>query len=821
MRSKAASLLGATLRLASWPFRWLWRFIGRLGLAERRIFAAVWRFLGRLGNALRTILAWIGLLFWRPARWFLLLLGRPIYRLWHVVRKRLIALWRQLGVWGLALRKALTCLGLVFWRPIRRLAGYFWQAACWASPYLWEELGRLGMASRRLLAVITWPLVAPAKLLWDRVLGPPLTRAWDRVTLKVIVTGRAIRSRQQVRRARRQIRAREERALGYNQPKSARPSRRRWIRVVAALAAINLALLILLFRTVTTYKQPAGARLALPPTPLPSITTTPAQHPASTALPTPIPITPAPTPDHLAVGGSVAFVIRQNGNDDIYALSIEKDEPFRLTNHPADDRSPAWSPDGRWLAFSSRRDGNWELYLLEAASGELTRLTQHVAFEANPSWSPDSQWLAFESYHQENLDIYVMPVAGGDPIRLTTHPAADYAPAWAPAGRHIAFVSWRNGYPDIYLLALDDARDEAAVNISQSPDIEEDHPIWHPGGDYLAFTGKTQSQELVYIQPTLNNLPSGDPLAISQGREPAWAPNGNALVYTHADETKQYLLASSVNGWGAAPQVYLSEHQLSEPTWSASVLLPGILATGSPASTGQGTIAGPDLPLYLESVADPATEAAPYTLVTLDDLQVPGPFLNDRVDESFQALRQRVIEEAGWDFLGALDKMWEPIDALAPLGGPAKSWNKAGRAFDVIPDLNAGYHPVVEVVRESAGAKTWWRVYVRAKRQDGSQGEPLRTLPWNFQARYSGNVSDYEGGGRAKVSIPPGYYIDFTQLAADYGWERLPASNTWRTNFPATLFWHFEKQQGLDWESAMLELYTEQDIHPTPEGSEP
>jgi TolB protein len=171
--------------------------------------------------------------------------------------------------------------------------------------------------------------------------------------------------------------------------------------------------------------------------------------------------------------------------------------------------------------------------------------------------------------------------------------------------------------------------------------------------------------------------------------------------------------------------------------------------------------------------------------------------------------------------MGALDKMWEPIDAPPPPGMSAESWNKAGRAFDIISDLNAGYNPVVEIAREQSGAKTWWRVYVRTKRQDGSQGAPLHVLPWNFQARYSGNISDYEDGGRVKASVPPGYYVDFTQMAADYGWDRVPAGATWRTNFPATLYWHFEKRQGLEWESAMLELYPAQDLDSHPESSTP
>jgi TolB protein len=262
---------------------------------------------------------------------------------------------------------------------------------------------------------------------------------------------------------------------------------------------------------------------------------------------------------------------------------------------------------------------------------------------------------------------------------------------------------------------------------------------------------------------------------------------------------------------------------LRSPAWNHAALPAGAPGASTALEIGR--------PLYLESVADLPEHGAPYTLITLDDLQVPGPFLNDRVDEAFTALRQCVIDQAGWDFLGALDAMWEPIDSLPPPGLDAAGWNKTGRAFDIARELNLGPGPVVEVVPDFGacnpsaagcrGAGTYWRVYVRAYSQDGSQGEPLRARPWNFAARYSGNTTDYEAGGAAKPVIPPGYYVDFTQLAADYGWERVAAESGWRTFFPAALFWHFEKRDDLQWEEAMLELYTAQELEQGFGGIEP
>src|SRR4030065_786313 len=49
-------------------------------------------------------------------------------------------------------------------------------------------------------------------------------------------------------------------------------------------------------------------------------------------------------------------------------------------------------------------------------------------------------------------------------------------------------------------------------------------------------------------------------------------------------------------------------------------------------------------------------------------------------------------------------------------------------------------------------------------------------------------------------------------LAADNGFERLPALTSWRTFYPGARFSEFAMTSGLDWETAMLELYPESAI---------
>jgi hypothetical protein len=113
------------------------------------------------------------------------------------------------------------------------------------------------------------------------------------------------------------------------------------------------------------------------------------------------------------------------------------------------------------------------------------------------------------------------------------------------------------------------------------------------------------------------------------------------------------------------------------------------------------------------------------------------------------------------------------------------------------------------VDRQDSGTQTYWRLYLRAENQDGSQGAPIENPPWDLNARYALDPKKYDAGG-TYTAVPSGYWIDFTTLAAAYGWDRLPALSNWRNYYPGARFTEFVKTDGLDWRSAMLELYPEE-----------
>jgi TolB protein len=226
--------------------------------------------------------------------------------------------------------------------------------------------------------------------------------------------------------------------------------------------------------------------------------------------------------------------------------------------------------------------------------------------------------------------------------------------------------------------------------------------------------------------------------------------------------------------------------------------------SGSLSQTFQQAANLTPAPLWA-AMGEPVAEgtSSRWSLVNLDGVQAPYPQLHDRADEAFTALRQRVQEQVGWDALASLENAFVPITSLLD-PGYAEDWLYTGRAFAINSLMtNAGW---MVAVREDFGAQTYWRLYLRAQQQDGTLGEPLHSQPWDLSARYNLDPKVYEQGG-SYSSVPPGYWVDVTTLANQYGWERVPALPNWRTYYRGARFTEFALTDGESWYDAMLELY--------------
>ncbi len=116
----------------------------------------------------------------------------------------------------------------------------------------------------------------------------------------------------------------------------------------------------------------------------------------------------------------IAFISIRDAGYDIYVINLDGSGEINLTNHPADDWRPAWSPDGRRIAFVSDRDGNWEIYVMNADGSDVRRLTTNEGRDTHPTRSPDGRRIAFQSEREKSTSIYVMDSDGSNVTRLTS-----------------------------------------------------------------------------------------------------------------------------------------------------------------------------------------------------------------------------------------------------------------------------------------------------------------------------------------------------------------------------------------------------------------
>ncbi len=156
---------------------------------------------------------------------------------------------------------------------------------------------------------------------------------------------------------------------------------------------------------------------------------------------------------------------------DVYILDIDKLTFDNVTNTPMG--SEEWvsvSPDGEKIAFHARynaQEGKFDiesphdLFVMDADGSNVVNLTNSPAYERNPLWSPDGKKIAFEAAQRpeqletgiRGVDVYIMDADGSNVERLTTHEIGKWKDpdSWSPDSKWILFGMQKDREPyDIY-----------------------------------------------------------------------------------------------------------------------------------------------------------------------------------------------------------------------------------------------------------------------------------------------------------------------------------------------------------------------------------
>jgi eukaryotic-like serine/threonine-protein kinase len=287
----------------------------------------------------------------------------------------------------------------------------------------------------------------------------------------------------------------------------------------------------------------------------------------------PIPLTsflgsqdwPSFSPD----GDQVAFSWDGDRQDnfDVYVKRIGSGPPLRLTQHPATDTHPAWSPDGNTIALLRVSKPGRHAVVLIPPLGGPERVVTEVAEGTDQSplaWSPDSKWLVvFDRPAQHPAGLWLLSVETGERRQLTNVPAgvSDQAAAIAPDGRTLGFARLVGpNSSNLYVLALDEDLRPRGEPRRLTYDNEV---IWG-----LAWTG--DGRELVFSSGSPGNLKLWR-LATAKDSRPtplfdqgevlniAIAPRSNRLVFVRSrremDIYRVELSSSGTQARGAMPLI--------------------------------------------------------------------------------------------------------------------------------------------------------------------------------------------------------------------------------------------------------------------------
>jgi hypothetical protein len=93
-----------------------------------------------------------------------------------------------------------------------------------------------------------------------------------------------------------------------------------------------------------------------------------------------------------------------------------------------------------------------------------------------------------------------------------------------------------------------------------------------------------------------------------------------------------------------------------------------------------------------------------------------------------------------------------------------------------------GHHRRWWIAKETVSGQTFWRIWCKTDKQDGTQGTKIAK---NTQKYYE----LYHNAG--EKWMPEAYYLDMTAALHSNGFERIPAQTGWESTAKKQEWWHF------------------------------
>jgi eukaryotic-like serine/threonine-protein kinase len=252
----------------------------------------------------------------------------------------------------------------------------------------------------------------------------------------------------------------------------------------------------------------------------------------------------------LAAGFMLALLLTAVSGPDLSRYKFTRIAPGQ-----AEERDPAWSPDGSSIVYTARVHGVLQVFERGVGLHEAAQLTRSTKDCDSPAWSPDGESI----YYLTDNNLWNVPASGSTGQLVLGH--VDAA-AIHPDGKTLAFA--RNG--KLWLAPLHGGPAKEFWPGPLAPTVPETRMRFSPGGSYLAFDNGTV---------WLFSYPSGKPRKLYTGTENgryggvvglSWFPDGRSLLVARNSATDS-LVRLAVAG-GGRQTIYSTGPTLSDPSVS-------------------------------------------------------------------------------------------------------------------------------------------------------------------------------------------------------------------------------------------------------------
>jgi tricorn protease len=180
---------------------------------------------------------------------------------------------------------------------------------------------------------------------------------------------------------------------------------------------------------------------------------------------------------------------------EILTVPAEKGDIRNLTNTPgADERSPAWSPNGTRIAYFSDESGEYTLYIKDQNGlGEAQKIDLGTpgSFFYFPAWSPDGKKIA---YADKRLNLCYVDLEKKTPVRVFhdrfTGPQQIFQAAWSPDSKWLAYTQQELSHMrSVFLYSLEKGESHRVTDGMS----DAFSPVFDKSGKYLFFLASTDA----------------------------------------------------------------------------------------------------------------------------------------------------------------------------------------------------------------------------------------------------------------------------------------------------------------------------------------